>query len=39
MPVWSIVLLVIIAVLLVAFIALFIFANKLKKARCTTGTD
>ena len=31
MPVWSIVLLVIIAVLLVAFIALFIFANKLKK--------
>lgn len=31
MPVWSIVLLVIIAILLVAFIALFIFANKLKK--------
>lgn len=31
MPVWSIVLFVIIAVLLVAFIALFFFANKLKK--------
>lgn len=31
MPVWSIVLLVIITILLVAFIALFIFANKLKK--------
>ena len=39
MPVWVIVLLVILAVLLVAFIALMIFGNKLRKKQESQHVD